>query len=157
MGPLYYTPAAFFSASSMRVCQPGPSALKRSTTSRVRRSETATLVGCFRGPRPRRLSASAGNACANAFARRKSCVVLSGLLGSAAMPAWLRASAASESARLALMVCHAASFLPGSLGAGYATLNRSSTALVFAAMFFISIVRKLNVTFSSLRLSRVAS
>ena len=64
----YRPAAAFFSAWSMRVCQPRPSALKRSTTSEVRRSETATLVGCFCRPRVRRLFASVGNALAKGFA-----------------------------------------------------------------------------------------
>jgi len=48
-------------------------------------------VGSFCGPRPRRLSASAGKACANGFARRKSCAVHSGLSGSAAHGAFLLA------------------------------------------------------------------
>jgi hypothetical protein len=48
-----YKPTAFLSASSMRVCHPAPSDLNRSTTSRVRRSETAILVGLLlRGANP---------------------------------------------------------------------------------------------------------
>ena len=43
------------SAPSMRVCQPGPVALKCSITSGDSRSETSFLVGAFCGPRlPRR-------------------------------------------------------------------------------------------------------
>src|ERR1700704_6151275 len=88
----------------MRVCQPGPSALKRSTTSRLSLSDTATLVGCFCGPRTRQLFASVGNILTKGFARRKSRAVHSGLSGSAAMPAWMRTSSALESLR-ALRLC----------------------------------------------------
>ena len=83
----------------MRLCQPGPPALKRSTTSRVRRSETAIFVGFLCGPRTRRLFARAGNILANGFARRKSSAVHSGLSGSAAIPAAMRASSVSDGTR----------------------------------------------------------
>jgi hypothetical protein len=91
-------PAAFFSTSSMRACHLGPSDLKRSTTSRVKRSETATLGGSSCGSRARRFFVISGKALANGLARRKSRTVHSRLSGSAAIPAWMRASSAAVSA-----------------------------------------------------------
>ena len=90
----------------MRDCHPGPSALKRSTTSRVRRNETATLVGSFCGPRPRRLSASAGKTFANGFARlvlpgdAKACRYVSNLIDLQVFSA----AAVPEPANVALML-----------------------------------------------------
>jgi hypothetical protein len=53
--PMHYAARCRFTyarnASFMRVCQPSPVARKYSTTSGLYRTVTATLVGCFCGPR----------------------------------------------------------------------------------------------------------
>ena len=68
-----------FSAASMRVCQPGPDARKRATTSGESRMVTRSLTGAFCGPRVASLACKEPGRELNEWALAKSSVVHSGL------------------------------------------------------------------------------
>ncbi len=68
-----------FSAASMRVCQPGPDARKRATTSGESRMVTRSLTGAFCGPRVDSLACKEPGRELNEWALAKSSVVHSGL------------------------------------------------------------------------------
>jgi hypothetical protein len=84
----------------------------------------------------RQFLASAGNTLPNSLARRKSRAVHSGLSGSAAMPAWMRASSASEQTRtlrLALKNCARDDFVGLTLNGRFLVLVSGNRTCVVAS------------------------